>query len=290
VKIRREFLHSVSLNKTTLFFSLLYSTMPNSDLPAAFVRALERPHLANLPPIVLESMRYGAERLIGGDASHDPMHLLRVLSNARAIAREEHNPDVDPTVVMVGAALHDVADRKLIGCGLTKSDAIDRLKTDLLLPAVARSELTELQVAKIIDVVTRVSYSIMMEEKLSDSSLGVCAELAIVRDADLLDSIGAIGIVRCLVWGATKNRPFRNPDTPNVRDWMAGKTVALADGDYGTTSLSRERSSVDHFYDKLLLVKNVLATGTARVIAIPLHDAMILWLDQLDRQMSSASV
>lgn len=248
---------------------------------ALFERALAKPCLVELPEVVRRAVRYGGALMNPMDASHDAMHLLRVLSNARAILREERSPATDPTVVMLGAALHDVADRKLLKPGETKPQALKRLWDQLLQPSVDAREISLAQAEQVLGLVRRVSYSIMMEEsQLTPASPPVSPELAVVRDADLLDALGPMGVVRCVLWGASQERPFRSADTPNCVDWLASPTA----NDPFTTGRS-ELSSVNHFYDKLLRIQHVLATETARRMAVPLHDSMVQWLTLLDQQM-----
>ncbi|HKN98232.1 MAG TPA: HD domain-containing protein, partial [Pseudonocardiaceae bacterium] len=183
---------------------------------------------------------------------HDWWHADRVRSLAKHIAAHE---GADMFVVELAALLHDVADAKFTG-----SDGTG--------PRAAREWLGSLPVEpgtveSVATIIERMSYkgALVPEEPLSVE--GRC-----VQDADRLDAMGAIGIARTFAYGGYVRRPLHDPETP-------AETHATADAyrnNVGTT--------INHFHEKLLLLKDRLHTEPARRIAEQRHDFMMLFLDR----------
>lgn len=193
------------------------------------------------------------EKLKGAEAGHDWFHMQRVYKNALLIADGEQ---CDLEVVKLGALLHDIADSKF-------NDGDETVG-----PRVAREFLESQNASKetivhVINIIENISFKGGNFEKKFTSK-----ELDIVQDADRLDAIGAIGIARCFNYGGYKNRPLYNPEiAPNL---------SMTKEEYK----SNEAPTLNHFYEKLLLLKDKMNTETGRKIAKERHHFMELFLSQ----------
>ncbi|MBB4823713.1 uncharacterized protein HNO89_000933 [Sporosarcina luteola] len=188
------------------------------------------------------------------DASHDFDHIERVTRNAKAICRTI--PGADPMIVELAVLLHDIDDPKY---------RTDESKTpqDLLISLGADSE----TIQRVIETIDSVSFSGGQSKELKS------IEGAIVRDADRLDAIGAIGIARTFAYGGAKGRKLYDK-TEAVR-------FSMTEEEYR----SKDTSSVTHFYEKLLLLKDLMVTEEGKRLAKERHAFMVEFLEQLDREV-----
>ena len=197
--------------------------------------------------IVNQTAIYIQSKLEGEGSGHDWWHVYRVWKNAVRIAKEEQ---ADLFVVELGALLHDIADWKF-------NDGNEDIG-----PQLAREWLESKEVDK--DVIVHVCQIIR-----DISFKGACVatrmktmEGMIVQDADRLDAIGAIGIARAFAYGGSKGREMYHPDLkPEKHD-----TFEQYKNNRGT--------SINHFYEKLLLLKDLMNTETARRTAMKRHQVM----------------
>ncbi len=192
--------------------------------------ALEPAQLAILDQVYLFVQNFFKDPKF--DASHDFEHVLRVTKNALVIFDDEkNNASFDPFIVLLGALLHDVEDKKYSDNSDPEKSIgpIEKLLSSLGLP--------EGQTLKVRALVNGVSYSseIKDPDALSQLILKI-PELAIVQDADRLDAIGAIGIARCFTFGGAK-------------------------------SVQSLDDSVQHFRDKLLRLEGMMKTATGKRLA-----------------------
>ena len=180
-------------------------------------------------------------------ADHDWYHIERVLKLAEYIQDQEGG---DLQVVRLAALLHDISDHKLNGgikndCGRVSREILTRLNAD------------EELIGRVCAIVDKVSFKGAGVEDVAES-----LELDIVRDADRLDAIGAIGIARAFHYGGKNNRSFYEPDLgPSLHT------------DFDSYS-SDKSHTLNHFYEKLLLIKDRLRTQTAREIGLERHELM----------------
>lgn len=191
--------------------------------------------------------------LSGAESGHDWWHIQRVWNNARLIGRTE---DVDMFVVELAALLHDIADSKFHN------------GDEEIGPAKAGEFLNSIGVED--EVITHVQNIIRnMSFKASLGKIEFYSnELAVVQDADRLDAIGAIGIARAFTYGGFKNRELYNPEIqPNL---------AMSKEEYKSSSAP----TINHFYEKLLLLKDKMNTSTGKKIAEQRHAVMENYLDQ----------
>ncbi|TSI06728.1 HD domain-containing protein [Lysinibacillus sp. BW-2-10] len=186
------------------------------------------------------------------DASHDFQHIERVLQNAEAILATE--PNADHEIVRIAVLLHDVSDKKYTDTKDEENRLIDTL------------DLTAAKKRHIRDVIESVSFN--GGNELPAKTI----EAKIVRDADRLDAIGAIGIARTFAYGGAKGRKLYD-DEEETR-------VNMTEEEYRT----KNTASVTHFYEKLLLLKDLMTTEKGKQMAEERHKFMIIFLEQLKNE------
>ncbi|MUH37299.1 HD domain-containing protein [Zobellia amurskyensis] len=210
--------------------------------------------------IVEQTIAFVKETLKGAEGGHDWFHIQRVFKNTLLIAKEEK---VDVLVVSLGALLHDIADAKFNNGDETVG------------PKLAQQFLTELKVDKktidhVIKIIENISFKNSLEKNKSKrfSSL----ELEVVQDADRLDALGAIGIARAFNYGGFKNRELYNPDiAPNLK---------MTKEEYKKS----KAPTLNHFYEKLLLLKDKMNTKTGTKLAGERHIYMVDFLKQFYKE------
>ncbi|MCM4171762.1 HD domain-containing protein [Arenibacter sp. TNZ] len=204
--------------------------------------------------IVEETIAFVKETLKGAEGGHDWFHIQRVFKNTLLIAKDEK---VDVLIVSLGALLHDIADAKFHGGDETVG------------PKIASGFLTSLQVdKKVIDHVVKIIENISYKSGLGSKNLFTSKELKVVQDADRLDAIGAIGIARAFNYGGFKNRELYNPEiAPNLN---------MGKEEYKKSSAP----TINHFYEKLLLLKDKMNTKSGKKLAEKRHQYMLDYLEQ----------
>ena len=186
------------------------------------------------------------------DASHDFQHIERVLQNAESILEAE--PDADKEIVRIAVLLHDVSDKKYTD----SKEAEERLLNSLNLSDEKKQHIRE--------VIASVSFN--GGNELPAKTL----EAKIVRDADRLDAIGAVGIARTFAYGGAKGRKLYD-DEEVAR-------MSMTEEEYR----SKNTSSVTHFYEKLLLLKDRMTTEKGKQMAEGRHAFMVTFLEQLQNE------
>lgn len=203
--------------------------------------------------LIENTISFVKKELQNAEGGHDWFHIERVYNNALNISKEEN---CDETIVALGALLHDIADSKFHNGDETVG------------PRVAREFLESQNVSEeiiihVINIIENISFKGGNFERKFSS-----IELDIVQDADRLDAIGAIGIARCFNYGGFKNRPLYNPETAVNRN--------MSKEEY-KNSVS---PTINHFYEKLLLLKDKMNTKSGRKIAEERHNYMEGFLEQ----------
>lgn len=186
------------------------------------------------------------------DASHDWQHIERVMKNAQAILKNE---SADAFIVELAVLLHDVSDPKYKKPG-------EDLEQDIL----NRLGLPDEQLRQIQKVIESVSF------KGGNGKPAESIEAKVVQDADRLDAIGAIGIARAFAYGGAKGR--------KLYDWNEQARTEMTEQQYREAPTS----SVTHFYEKLLLLKNQMTTETGKQMAEDRHEFMLSFLEQLQTE------
>lgn len=204
--------------------------------------------------LIENTIAFVKTELANAEGGHDWFHIERVYRNTLHIAKKEK---VDILVVSLAALLHDIADPKFHDGDETVGPKIAR---EFLFNQNVDSKIIE----HVIDIIENMSFKNTFEtgEKFTSPELGV------VQDADRLDAIGAIGIARCFNYGGFKNRALYHPEIkPNLN---------MTKEEYK----SSDAPTINHFYEKLLLLKDKMNTKTGRKIAAERHNYMLGFLEQ----------
>jgi len=203
--------------------------------------------------IVNKTILFVKQKLENAEGGHDWFHIERVFKNAVSIS---DNEVCDVTVVKLGALLHDIADSKFHAGDETVGPKIAR-------EFLESENVDEATIQHVINIINNISFKGGNVPKEFSSK-----ELDIVQDADRLDAIGAIGIARTFNYGGFKNRPIYNPKiAPNLR---------MSKEEYKNS----EAPTLNHFYEKLLLLKDKMNTETGKQIAKERHQFMMTFLSQ----------
>ena len=203
--------------------------------------------------IIKNTINFVKTELKNAEGGHDWFHIERVYKNALLIAKEEN---VDVFIVSLGALLHDIADSKFNH----GDETIGPKKARTFLE---KQDLEENIIIHIEQIISNISYK-GGNFKQSFSS----PELNVIQDADRLDAIGAIGIARCFNYGGFKNRTLYNPEiSPNL---------TMTKEEYKKSTAP----TINHFYEKLLLLKDKMNTKTGKQIATERHIFMERFLEQ----------
>ena len=207
--------------------------------------------------IITKTKAFVKNTLVDAEGGHDWFHIERVYKNSLLIAKYE---PVDELVVTLGALLHDIADSKFHNGDETIG------------PKIASEFLLKLQVDSttiehVVNIIKHISFKGGNEVQKFKSP-----ELDVVQDADRLDAIGAIGIARCFNYGGFKNRALYNPNIePNLNMTKAEYKQSTA-------------PTINHFYEKLLLLKDKMNTKTAKSLALDRHNYMLTFLNQFYKE------
>jgi uncharacterized protein len=207
--------------------------------------------------IIQRTIDFVQKTLADAEGGHDWWHIRRVWKVARHIAETE---DVDPFIVELGALLHDIADAKFHG------------GDESIGPKVARAFLEEQEVEEnviqhIENIIKYISFKGGNHTVRFHSN-----ELAVVQDADRLDALGAIGIARTFNYGGFKNRAIYDPNIPPKLD--------MTKEEYKKSTAP----TINHFYEKLLLLKDRMNTKTGRKMAERRHRFMETFLEEFYRE------
>lgn len=203
--------------------------------------------------LIDKTIAFVKEKLDNAEGGHDWFHIERVYKNSILIAQEE---DCDIMVVKLGALLHDIADSKF-------HDGDETIGPKTARAFLESENVFEETINHVINIIENISFKGgNFENKFSSK------ELEIVQDADRLDAIGAIGIARTFNYGGFKNRALYDPSiAPNLN---------MSQEEYKNSN----SPTLNHFYEKLLLLKDKMNTATGKKIALERHKYMENFLSQ----------
>lgn len=203
--------------------------------------------------LIEKTIAFVKQELAGAEGGHDWFHIERVFKNTLLIAKDEQ---VDVLVVSLAALLHDIADPKFNG----GDEEIGPRKAAAFLESLGVKAATRNHV---VDIIRRMSFKNSLEGQAGEES----RELQVVRDADRLDAMGAIGIARAFNFGGHKGRALYDPE-------IAPK-MGMSKAEYKKSN----SPTLNHFYEKLLLLKDLMHTQTGRRLAEGRHAFMLAYLE-----------
>lgn len=198
--------------------------------------------------------QYTIEKLGQDKTGHGMDHINRVVKMARRLAIGE---GIDPFLPVVAAYLHDTIDEKLVASIPVAKQELNDYLVD--------HDFTTMEIATVMDVISNISFAHTLDgEEIQLSPIG-----KIVRDADWLDAIGALGITRAVYYGGAHHEKIYDPAVKPRQNMSREEYRNLAD-----------ETIINHFYEKILKLKDMLQTRTARQIAEYRQQVMIDFLDE----------
>lgn len=202
---------------------------------------------------IQQTIDFVKKELEGAEAGHDWFHIERVYKNVLHLLKTEQ---ADEQVVLLGALLHDIADSKF-------HEGDETIGPKKAYDFMSTIEIPEDVKKHVVQIIENISFKGGNFEKNFRSK-----ELEIVQDADRLDAIGAIGIARTFNYGGFKNHPLYDPAIkPNLQ---------MSKDEYK----KHQGTTINHFYEKLLLLKDLMNTETGKKMALKRHQYMEGFLEQ----------
>lgn len=207
--------------------------------------------------MIEKTIAFVKEKLRGAEAGHDWFHIERVYKNALLIAQDDTEADL--LVVQLGALLHDIADSKF-------HDGDESIGPQTARNFLSKNNVEDKVIEKVVKIIENISFKGGIKREYTSR------ELEIVQDADRLDAIGAIGIARTFNYGGFKNRELYNPDIkPNLN---------MTKEEYKNSTAP----TINHFYEKLLLLKDKMNTPKGKELAQQRHEFMEQFLEQFYKE------
>jgi uncharacterized protein len=194
---------------------------------------------------------FAREALAHDSSGHDWSHVARVRRVALTIAEAE---GADVFICELAALLHDVADYKIAG---DEATGLARVRGWL-----AAQDCDTATSERVMGIIATMSFAGGARPAMAT------LEGQIVQDADRLDAIGAVGVARAFAYGGVKGRAMYDPDQP-PRERMTAEEYR-----------AQPAPTINHFYEKLLLLKDRMNTSYAREMAERRHQFMLTFLDQ----------
>jgi uncharacterized protein len=212
--------------------------------------------------VITRTVEFVKETLAGAEAGHDWFHIERVYNTALGINAAEEG---DLLIVSLAALLHDIADSKF-------NNGDEEIGPQLAGNFMKSIDLPEEIIAHVQQIIRNLSYK---------ASLGTVSfhskELDIVQDADRLDAIGAIGIARAFTYGGFKNRVLYDPEIK--------PDLAMDKETYKNSTAP----TINHFYEKLLRLKDLMKTAKGTELAAQRHEFMLTYLEQFYAEWNGKS-
>ena len=204
-----------------------------------------------------QTVQFVKHSLSGAETGHDWWHINRVWNNAKLIGQTE---TANQFVVELAALLHDIADSKFHD----GDEEIGPQRAGVFLKSI---QVEESVISHVQQIIRNMSFKASLGEVNFHSK-----EMEIVQDADRLDAIGAIGIARAFTYGGFKNRELYNPEIPPA--------LNMSKEEYKNSTTP----TINHFYEKLLLLKDKMNTDTGSRIAGERHQFMLTYLAQFNNE------
>lgn len=204
--------------------------------------------------MINKTIDFVKETLAGAEGGHDWFHIQRVWNNAKMILEQEG--EGDRLTVELAALLHDISDPKF-------NDGDEDKGSQIAYNFLSRQGLDRDRIEHIQTIIKYTSFKGGFNQGPLSS-----IEFRIVQDADRLDALGAIGIARAFNYGGFKNRPLHNPE------------IRPAAYDSPESYRNSDAPTINHFYEKLLKLKDLMNTETGRKLAEERHKFMQEYLDR----------
>ncbi|QHS60396.1 HD domain-containing protein [Chitinophaga agri] len=220
------------------------------------------PNTVETHQLITATEQFVKKELAEAEGGHDWWHIYRVWKLARKIAAREQ---VDMLVVELSALLHDIADSKFHG----GDESVGPRKARTFLESIATPEPV---IQHVVDIIVNISF-----KGGHNNGTFYSPELGVVQDADRLDAIGAIGIARTFNYGGFKNRAIYDPAIP--------PNLNMTKEQYKHSTAP----TINHFYEKLLLLKDRMNTDTGRQLAVERHAFMETFLDKFYQEWEGES-
>jgi len=202
--------------------------------------------------LIDRTVEFVKHRLAGAEGGHDWWHIVRVWSLSKTIGKME---GADMLVVELGALLHDIADAKF-------NDGNETLGPEMAHQFLIDQCVDQIIIDQVVVIVRDISFKNTFSDDVSRSK-----ELDVVQDADRLDAMGAIGIARTFNYGGYQGNVMYDPQLPprvnmTKEEYKKGKST-----------------TINHFYEKLLLLKDTMNTATGKRLAEERHQFMLTFLE-----------
>mgnify|MGYP002795046953 CR=1 FL=1 len=207
--------------------------------------------------IIENTQNFVKQTLRNAEGGHDWFHIQRVLKNAQHIAINEN---VDNFIVTLGALLHDIADSKF-------HNGNEKIGSEKARNFLKEQGVSEEVTEHVVRIIENISFKGGNEEQKFRSP-----ELDVIQDADRLDALGAIGIARTFNYGGFKGRALYDPEIK--------PDLGMSKAAYKSSSAP----TINHFYEKLLLLKDRMNTQTGLQIAADRHKFMEEYLIQFYKE------
>jgi uncharacterized protein len=207
--------------------------------------------------LIEDTLAFVKEGLSEAEAGHDWWHTYRVWQNAKHIGKQEN---ANMIIVELSALLHDIADAKFY-------DGDETIGPETARAFLATKGVDESVIEHVVNIIRHMSFKNSLEGTAWSSP-----ELLVLQDADRLDAIGAIGIARAFSYGGFKGRAFYDPEIP--------PNLNMTKEEYKKSAAP----TINHFYEKLLLLKDKMNTSSGRKMAEERHRFMELYLEQFYKE------
>ncbi|MFD2100349.1 HD domain-containing protein [Flagellimonas iocasae] len=204
--------------------------------------------------LVQNTINFVKTTLHDAEGGHDWFHIERVFNTTKLISQYEQ---VDPLVVQLAALLHDIADPKF-------HDGDESVGPKMAHDFLKSHQVDDYIIDHVVNIIQHMSFKNSLE---SSSPTFSSKELHVVQDADRLDAIGAIGIARAFNYGGFKNRALYDPNIP--------PNLNMTKEEYKKSNAP----TINHFYEKLLLLKDKINTETGKKLAEERHQFMLDYLE-----------
>ncbi|KCZ82339.1 hypothetical protein H312_00362, partial [Anncaliia algerae PRA339] len=225
--------------------------------------------------IINDAKKFIGELMAKNDPSHDFAHVERVYNNALEIANSEVKNKtcikIDMLVIKLAALFHDICDFKY-----EKIENFDDLKylTESRLSGFFKKHNIP---AKKVDSILYIISNMSFRKELEGDNIDLTPEFMIVRDSDRLDAIGAIGIARCFGFSCQKKLPFYIKGVKPL--------VNMTTEEYNNQTKNNLSNAYNHFYEKLLLLKDRMLTNTGKILAEKRHEFMKQFLENFKSEV-----